>query len=89
MIYYVLVLFGGKTFKIYLPLPQIDMYMMNRNSSGFLNSIPPVTKNLIIINLLFWLASLVLPKMGVDLVQILGLHFPGVKDFYPFQFVSA
>ena len=62
--------------------------MMNQNGSGFLNSIPPVTKNLIIINLLFWVASLVLPKMGIDLVQILGLHFPGVKDFYPFQFVS-
>ncbi|HBA29433.1 MAG TPA: rhomboid family intramembrane serine protease, partial [Parabacteroides goldsteinii] len=25
--------------------------MMNQNGSGFLNSIPPVTKNLIIINL--------------------------------------
>lgn len=27
--------------------------MMNQTNSGFLNSIPPVTKNLIIINLLF------------------------------------
>ena len=62
--------------------------MMNQNGSGFLNSIPPVTKNLIIINLLFWVASLVLPKVGIDLVQLLGLHFPGVKDFYPFQFVT-
>ncbi len=62
--------------------------MMNRSGSGFLSSIPVVTKNLIIINLLFWLASLVLPKAGVDLVTLLGLHFPGVKDFYPFQFVT-
>ena len=62
--------------------------MMNQNGSGFLNSIPPVTKNLIIINLLFLVASLVLPKVGIDLVQLLGLHFPGVKDFYPFQFVT-
>ena len=61
--------------------------MMNQNSSGFLSSIPMVTKNLIIINLLFWVASLVLPKVGIDLVQLFGLHFPGVKDFYPFQFV--
>ena len=72
---------------IYL-CPQIDICMMNQNGSGFLNSIPPVTKNLIIINLLFWVASLVLPKVGIDLVQLLGLHFPGVKDFYPFQFVT-
>lgn len=62
--------------------------MMNQNSSGFLSSIPMVTKNLIIINLLFWVASLVLPKVGIDLVQLFGLHFPGVKDFYPFQFVT-
>ena len=61
---------------------------MNQNSSGFLSSIPMVTKNLIIINLLFWVASLVLPKVGIDLVQLFGLHFPGVKDFYPFQFVT-
>lgn len=62
--------------------------MMNQNNSGFLNSIPPVTKNLIIINLLFWVASLALPNVGVDLVKILGLHFPGATDFYPFQIFS-
>lgn len=62
--------------------------MMNQNSSGFLNSIPPVTKNLIIINLLFWIASLALPKVGIDLVKLLGLHFPGASDFNPYQLVS-
>ena len=61
---------------------------MNQNEGGFLNRIPVVTKNLIIINLLFWLASLALPKVGIDLVDWLGLHFPGAKDFYPFQFIS-
>lgn len=62
--------------------------MMNRNSSGVFDSIPVVTKNLIIINLLFWLAGLTLPKVGIDLVRLLGLHFPGVDGFYPFQIVS-
>lgn len=61
---------------------------MNQSSSGFLQSIPPVTKNLIIINLLFWLASLVLPRIGIDLVQLLGLHFPGAKDFGIYQIVT-
>lgn len=62
---------------------------MNQNSqSGFLSSIPVVTKNLIIINVLVWLASIVLPKTGIDLVKWLGLHFPGVQDFYLFQFVT-
>ena len=59
--------------------------MMNQTNSGFLNSIPPVTKNLIIINLLFWVASLALPKVGVDL---LGLHVPGATDFKAYQIVS-
>ena len=65
--------------------------MMNQTNSGFLNSIPPVTKNLIIINLLFWVASLALPKVGIDLVDLLGLHFPGATDFkaYPIFICSC
>ncbi len=62
--------------------------MMNQNGGGFLDRIPVVTKNLIIINLLFWVASLSLPKIGIDLTTLLGLHFPLAKDFYPFQFIS-
>ncbi|MDH6304967.1 membrane associated rhomboid family serine protease [Parabacteroides sp. PF5-5] len=62
--------------------------MMNQNNSGFLNSIPVVTKNLIIINVLFWIASITLPKVNVDLVALLGLHFPGAKNFNPIQFIS-
>lgn len=62
--------------------------MMTRNNAGFLSSIPPVTKNIIIINLLLWVATLVLPRIGVDLIKILGLHFPGAKDFNAFQFIS-
>jgi len=61
---------------------------MNQHNSGFLSSIPLVTKNLIIINLLLWVASLALPKIGIDLIQILGLHFPGAKDFWPHQFIT-
>lgn len=61
---------------------------MNRYNSGFLDSIPPVTKNLIIINLLVWVASLVLPKVNIDLVQVLGLHFPGTEDFGIWQLIS-
>lgn len=61
---------------------------MNQNNPGFLSNIPTVTKNLIIINLLVWVASLVLPKVGVDLVDLLGLHLPGGKDFGVWQIVS-
>ena len=41
---------------------------MYQNNGGFLDSIPVVTKNLIIINLLLWLASLALPKVGIALI---------------------
>lgn len=60
---------------------------MDQNG-GYLERIPVVTKNLVIINVLFWVASLALPKVGVDLVDLLGLHFFAAEDFYLFQIVS-
>ena len=61
---------------------------MIQQNSGFLANIPPVTKNLIIINVLFWIASITLPKIGIDMVSLLGLHVPGATDFHVFQIVS-
>ena len=59
------------------------------NRGSFLASIPPVTKNLIIINILFWLATIVLRRTGlIDLENILGLHFWRSSDFKPVQVVS-
>ena len=55
--------------------------MINQGGSGFLSRIPVVTKNIIIINLLFWMASIVLPRIGIDLIHIGGLHFPWATDF--------
>lgn len=56
---------------------------------GFWASIPPITKNLIIINTLMWLASFVLPQaMGIDLVKYLGLHYWTAPDFNPAQLVT-
>ena len=46
---------------------------------------PPVTQNLILINALCWLASLVLPRFGIDLIELGGLHFPGTHTFHWFQ----
>ncbi|MCP9612419.1 rhomboid family intramembrane serine protease [Coprobacter tertius] len=61
---------------------------MFQNKQGFFSSIPPVTKNLIIINFLFWLATIVLPKAGIDLVQYLGLHYFQAKSFNAIQLVT-
>lgn len=46
---------------------------------------PPVTKNLLIINCLCYLAMLVLPRYGVELNDVLGLHFFVARDFQPWQ----
>lgn len=49
---------------------------------------PPVTKNLLIINILFFLASIALPGHGIDLENMMGLHYFLADDFHPWQFVS-
>ncbi len=58
-------------------------------NTSFFSRIPPVTKNLIIINLLVWLAMFVLPRhIGANLEDILGLHYFTATDFNPVQLLS-
>ena len=53
---------------------------------AFMNlNMPPVTKNLLIINILVFLATLVAPRYGVDLTDILGLHYFMASDFRLYQ----
>ena len=62
---------------------------MSYNKSSFLGNIPPVVLNLMIINLLFWVASQVLPiSFGIDLVKLLGLHYWFSDKFNPIQLVT-
>lgn len=51
-------------------------------------NIPTVTKNLLIINVLAYLATLILSPMGISLEQYGGLHFFIASDFNILQFVS-
>ncbi|MBO5965279.1 MAG: rhomboid family intramembrane serine protease, partial [Bacteroidaceae bacterium] len=53
-----------------------------------MNSIPPVTKNLLIINLLFFLGIFVAEKYGINLRSELGLHFFMAEDFSPYQLLT-
>lgn len=39
------------------------------------NRVSNVTKNLIIINVICWLAQMALPRIGIDLTNIMGLHY--------------
>lgn len=48
-------------------------------------NMPPVTKNLIIINLLMYLAKVVATRYGIDFDDLLGLHFFLASDFKLYQ----
>lgn len=69
---------------------------MNRNTTPrFLSSIPPVTRNLLIINILIWLVEAIsayggrsLQMFSERLVSMLGLHFWGSDLFNPIQIVT-
>ena len=51
--------------------------------------LPPVVKNLLIINALFFLATVVLGNtMNIDLTDYLGLHYFTSPHFATYQFVS-
>ena len=53
-----------------------------------MNNLPPVTKNLLIINVLFFFGAIVGRRYGVDLNDMLGLHFFLASDFKLFQLVT-
>lgn len=51
--------------------------------------LPPVVKNLLIINGLLFAATVVLEdRLGLDLTRYLGLHFPTSQYFLPHQIIS-
>lgn len=59
---------------------------MQYNNRSFLSSIAPVTRHLLIINVLMWLATIVLMRTnGLDLVRWLGLHFWRGSEFMVWQ----
>ncbi len=49
---------------------------------------PPVTKRLLIANVALYLLTVLLSQNGIDLVEILGLHYPGSPKFKPWQLVT-
>lgn len=56
---------------------------------GGFKLLPPVVKNLLIINGLFFLATISLKNvLHIDLNEIGGLYFMGSEKFQPFQFLS-
>ena len=51
--------------------------------------IPTITKNLLIINALMFLALIVFGRMGTDLNSVLGLHFFLAPDFHLYHSAAS
>ena len=53
-----------------------------------MRNIPTVTKNLLILNVLAFVAYIIFSGMGIDLNNLLGLHFFLSNDFHLWQLVT-
>ena len=60
---------------------------MNQNSAGFMSSIPVVTRNLLIINVLAYFATVMLKEV-VNLNNYLSLHYVTSSLFMPHQIIT-
>lgn len=64
---------------------------MNQESfrPGGWSLLPPVIKNLLIINGIFFLATITFQNaFNIDLIDILGLHYFAADKFAPYQFIT-
>ncbi|MBQ3364575.1 MAG: rhomboid family intramembrane serine protease [Muribaculaceae bacterium] len=62
---------------------------MQYNNRSFWSSIMPVTKHLLVINIIVWLATMAFQRAGIiDLQRFLGLHFWKGSDFNPAQLLT-
>lgn len=62
---------------------------MSTNGSSFFNVMPPVTKNLIIINVIIWLAMMIVPgNFSENVIKYCGLHYIQATDFNPAQLLT-
>ena len=54
------------------------------------NNTPPIVKNIIIINILFFMAQELMPNgLGEQFTQFLALHFVGSDKFEIYQYVTS
>lgn len=75
---------GRSQLKIYLRI--IRMY---DNRGSFWSSMPPVTKHLIILNVIIWVALMIFPESFADKVlNFAGLHYFRASDFNVAQLVT-
>ena len=71
-------------FLTFVPLNSIEP--MQYNDKSFFASIAPVTRHLLIINVIMWLATIAFQRANIiDLNQLLGLHFWKASSFMIWQ----
>jgi len=61
---------------------------MSFTGRSLFQNIPPVVKNLILINVILLLASFAFNNMGINLNRILGLYYFQSSQFKPYQLVT-
>ena len=61
---------------------------MQQSSSVWTRWAPPVTRNLIVINLLIYITSVLLLRRGIDLNELGGLHYFGASNFHFWQLIT-
>ena len=52
------------------------------------NHLPPVTKNILILNIVFFAATFILESQRIDLISSFGAHYVNSVLFQPFQIVT-
>ena len=55
---------------------------------GFLNNLPQVTKNILLLNIMFYAVTYILEMQGINLVRTLGVYNALSPLFAPFQIVT-
>lgn len=66
----------------------MSCYSKRKNEVKVFQNIPTITKNLLIINAIAYLATLVMGQIGVDLADWGGLHFFLASHFHFYQFLT-
>ena len=61
----------------------------NRYRPAGFGSLPPVVKNLLILNIIFFLGTYLIGMTNnIDLKDVFGLRYPLSQDFRPYQFIT-
>lgn len=61
---------------------------MNAYRQSPFSSLTPVVKNLLIINIIFYIATFILPAVGVNLVELFAVYYFDSPAFKPWQIIT-